>query len=139
MYQRLNTLFFASSLCDNGHTVKFKNRNCVIKKKNYVVGVGERAGRISFVKLQCTSEEALEATEDNGYTLIVCHSRLSNADGNAMGKMVQSNAVCGMDLTIPFATNNCSPCIAGTKTNTTIKSLKLLETRPGAIVHTSVA
>lgn len=60
-----------STLCGDGHPAEFKNSNCVVKKKTCVAGVGQRAGRLYFVKLQSTSENVLEAPVDNQNMLML--------------------------------------------------------------------
>lgn len=76
-----------SSLYDNVHTIKFTDRNCPEKKKNCVVGFGERAGGMNFVKLQLGSRKVIAVAEDNGDRLSVYHARHAHADRNSIRKM----------------------------------------------------
>lgn len=69
----------------------------------------------------------------------IWHSGLVHADCKAIGKMPRGNAVRGMYLTIQLDTSNCSSYVEGTMRNTRIKSRKILENRPGAVVPTDVA
>lgn len=134
-----HSLVSFSSQCDDGHTVKLRNTICVVMKANCVVAVGERAGGMYSVKLQCTSEKAVAAPEDNGDMLSVWRSKLVQVNCNTIKKMVQSNAVHSMDMPIPLASNNCSPSTEGKMTNTTIKYRTILETQPGPVGHTDLA
>lgn len=43
-----------------------------------------------------------------------------------------------LDMIIPCASNNLSPCIEGPMTNTPIKSGTILKSRPGAVMHTYI-
>lgn len=131
--------FPVSHLFDDGQTVEFSNRTCVVKKKNSVVRVDERVGGMYSIKLQLANEKELLAPEDNRNMLSEWHSRLVHADHYAIRNMAQSNAVHRMDMTIPLVTSNCSPCVERTIRNASVKSRTILERWLGAVVHTDVA
>lgn len=41
-----HSLVFVSSFCEDDHTMALTRKKCIVKKENYVIGVGERAGGI---------------------------------------------------------------------------------------------
>lgn len=132
-----HSLFSMSALCDYGHTVQLKQRNCSLKKKKRcVTRIGKRSGGMYSVKLQRTSEKALEAPEDNGGMLRAWPSRLLHADCEAIRKMTQSDTACVRDMHMPLAPNICSLFIERTMTNTCMKSRRIVEAQPGADFHT---
>lgn len=49
--------------------------------------------------------------------------------------MTQRDAVFGLEMVEVRSTNNCSPYVEGTMTNTPMRSRTILEARPSAVLH----
>lgn len=54
-----HSLLTVLTLCDNGHTVDFSEKNCVVKKNMRVIGIADRTGGIYSVELWGVDEESM--------------------------------------------------------------------------------
>lgn len=68
-----HSLIFQSSLCGDEHTVDFSSSKWVVKKKNCVVCVCERASGMCSINLQRVSNEASVTLDVIGDTLSFWH------------------------------------------------------------------
>lgn len=128
-----------SSLCDYAHTVEHTSRKCVVRKKNSVVGVGERAGGTYSVNLRREGDRLMVTIDVNGYMLSNWHASLTHVDQNAINKMPQSGGVHGMEMAEGLNMNMVSPFVQGAMMNKPKRWRATLETRLCAVVHTYIA
>lgn len=116
--------------------VSSQAKNCVVKKKNCIVGVDERAGGMCCVDLQRASDKEIATFDVTENILSVWHASLAHVDRNTIKKMAESGALHGMEMAEDRSTNKCSAFVDRTMTNTTIRSHTTLETRPGIVLQT---
>lgn len=89
-----------------------------MKKKIYVIGVGESAGRMYYVNLQRASDKTIATSDVTRNSLSVWHARLAHANWNEINKIGQKSAVHGLEMVEAGYTNNCLLCVGETITNT---------------------
>lgn len=82
------------------------------------------------INLQKMSDKTMATLDVTGDMLSIWHARLSHADQDAIDKVVKIEAVHGIEIAEGQSTNNCSPRVEETMTNTQRTPAPLLRRSP---------